>query len=230
MEYIDYFETKNVLYVEDDENIAREICEILNLLFSKVDYATNGRDGLELYYANKPDLLILDIRMPVIDGLDMLKEIRQNDYNTPAIMITAHDDRNSLKRAVELNIFRYLSKPFARNEFLDALKEVAKFLISQMGGSEINLGLDTSYNSIKKCIISNQKCEILSKKEFILFEYFLKNKDKILTFDELILEVYGYESGSKDSLKTLIKELRKKIAPLEIENVFAVGYKFQTKS
>lgn len=63
-----------------------------------------------------------------------------------------------------------------------------------------------------------------------MFEYFLKNKDKILTFDELILEVYGYESGSKDSLKTLIKELRKKIAPLEIENVFAVGYKFQTKS
>lgn len=207
MQELDFFSTKTVLYAEDDVGIIKEVVEILKLFFDKVFYANNGKDALELYYEKKPDLLILDVCMPIMDGLDVLKEIRKIDLCVVAIIITAHDEREYLKKTVELNIFKYLSKPFSRDSFLQALIQSANLIISRLGGAEVYLDKDMVYSSINKSFCSSTKCEFLSKKESALFEYFLKNRGKILHYDELISEIWNYNSGNKESLKALRKKI-----------------------
>jgi len=121
---IDQFKDKKVLYVEDDISIMKSFSTILNKIFGEVVTAQNGQEGIEVFKQNKDvSFIISDIKMPKMDGLDMLKEIKDIGTNSPFILTTAHGEYDYFLRADEIGVYRYIQKPININELVQALIE-----------------------------------------------------------------------------------------------------------
>ncbi len=211
-----------VLYAEDEEGIRENISFILSLLFKEVLVAKDGQEALELFEEGKPDLLIFDICMPKIDGLDVLKEIRKTDKDIPAIMLTAHTEQHYLFRAVELKISRYLLKPFSKDELLGAMNEAIASLFK--GETKVTLAKGYTFDFATNRLDFEGNQITLTLQELKLIQTLSKEPEKIFTFDELTESIWGWEVVTKEALKSLIKTLRKKLPEPLLENIFGVGY------
>ncbi|MBZ7984906.1 response regulator transcription factor [Campylobacter sp. Cr9] len=213
-----------ILYAEDDLNLANQVIDLLELLDFKVFYAKDGLSALEIIKEEKIDILLLDISMPRLDGLKLLEQIRQNDNKTPAIMITALSDSQTLLNAVELNICKYLVKPFDRLKLELALDKAIKQINNLVKLSK-NVYLDMVTNEL----LVNDEVKKLSKKEFLLLEILLKSSPNIVDFYTICEYVYNDYDVSSDAIKSLVKNLRKKINDKGIiHNANARGYYIKT--
>lgn len=223
---LEIFKTKNVLYAEDEKGVQKNVGEILEMYFETVFLASDGEEALEKFDKNRIDLLILDICMPKIDGLKLLQIIREDNKKIPVIMLTAHNEQEYLKRAVELNITRYLNKPFSTSSLQDALLSCAEWIACMLGGLVVNIYKGLLYDALTKALIFDGNKIYLSKKEYQLLEFFLKNRERMLKFEDILNEIWD-EDVSKEALKSVIKSLRRKAPNLQIQNVFGDGYIFQ---
>lgn len=213
-----------ILYAEDDLNLANQVIDLLELLDFKVFYAKDGLSALEIIKEEKVDILLLDISMPRLDGLKLLEQIRQNDNKTPAIMITALSDSQTLLNAVELNICKYLVKPFDRLKLELALDKAIKQINNLVKLSK-NVYLDMVTNEL----VVNDEVKKLSKKEFLLLEILLKSSPNIVDFYTICEYVYDDYDVSSDAIKSLVKNLRRKINDKGvIHNANARGYYIKT--
>lgn len=219
------FSSMTILYAEDEEGLRHSVTQTLELFFKKVIQARDGEEAIDLFFDENPDILLLDICMPKLDGLSLLKQIRQMHKRVPVIIMSAHTDQNYLLQAVELNICKYLIKPFSKDQFLEALEACADWMYEWGNGYSIPLGDETTYNPLLAQISKGEITATLTKKERLLFEYFLRQKNRNLSFEELEDALWGNETKGKEALKAMIKELRKKIPQGLIENIFGVGYK-----
>ncbi|WP_169972798.1 MULTISPECIES: response regulator transcription factor [unclassified Campylobacter] len=218
---LEILKSKSVLYAEDEPSVANEVIALLNMFFKEVFYAKNGKEVLEIYEETTPDMLLLDVSMPILDGLEALKTIRKIDKDIVVVMLTAFDDKSTLLRAVELNITKFLVKPFNKQNFISMLEACAK----KFSPKDIKIDEIRTLSLENMSIQSEQNLEIkLTKKEFLLLKFMLENRGRICQFDEILNAVYEYDKGSKDSLKAIIKELRKKCEFLSLENSFGLGY------
>lgn len=213
-----------ILYAEDDLALANQVIDLLEILDFKVLYAKDGLSALKIIQEEKIDILLLDISMPKLDGLKLLKQIRQNDNKTPVIMITALSDQQTLLNAVELNICRYLVKPFDRLKLEFALDKAIKQVSNKIKLND-NMYLNVTTNELE---INNELIK-LSKKEFLLLEILLKNSPNIVDFYTICDYVYNDFDVSSDAIKSLIKNLRKKLNDKGIiQNANARGYYIKT--
>lgn len=213
-----------ILYTEDDLALANQVIDLLEILDFKVLYAKDGLSALKIIQEEKIDILLLDISMPKLDGLKLLKQIRQNDNKTPVIMITALSDQQTLLNAVELNICRYLVKPFDRLKLEFALDKAIKQVSSKIKLND-NMYLNVTTNELE---INNELIK-LSKKEFLLLEILLKNSPNIVDFYTICDYVYNDFDVSSDAIKSLVKNLRKKLNDKGIiQNANARGYYIKT--
>jgi len=116
---------QTVLYVEDDESIRKTFSKILQKVFGEVLTAENGKDGLELFKTSidKVDYVITDIKMPIMDGLDMVKYIKDMNPDVPCILTTAHGEYDYFIRADEVGVYRYIQKPVNITELFEALSD-----------------------------------------------------------------------------------------------------------
>lgn len=122
------FSSMTILYAEDEEGLRHSVTQTLELFFKKVIQARDGEEAIDLFFDENPDILLLDICMPKLDGLSLLKQIRQMHKRVPVIIMSAHTDQNYLLQAVELNICKYLIKPFSKDQFLEALEACADWM------------------------------------------------------------------------------------------------------
>lgn len=219
------FKTKSILCVEDEKGVRNNIGEILSLYFEDVFLASDGQEGLDLFYLHHIDVLMVDICMPKMDGLSLVKTIRESNKKIPVIVLTAHNEQEYLKRAVELNITRYLSKPFSKSSLQDALLSCSDWMTCMLGGLVVSAGKGISYDTLNKALLIGDEKIYLSKKEYQLLEFFLINRERVFEFNEILNEVWD-KDVSKEALKSIIKTLRKKAPGLEIQNVFGNGYIF----
>jgi len=218
---------KVVLYAEDEMGIRDVVVEILELFFDKVIAVKDGSEALEQFEITPPDVLILDICMPKADGLEVVQKIRKDHKNIPVIVLSAHAEQEYLWRAVELKITKYLVKPFKKEELLDALKLCCEELNSH--DEVIMLAEGIHYDICKKIITNHEQPFKLSKSESRLLEYLLENKHKVVSFEILEEYLWGYDGDehTKESIKYLIKDLRKKIGKEVIQNIYGVGYRLE---
>ena len=121
----------SVLYVEDDPFVRESLIRFLRRRFDTLHVAEDGRNGLELYTQHKPDLVISDIQMPVMDGLEMCRHIREIDREVPILITTAFNETSYLMKAIELGVDRYVKKPVVKEELLDSLYRSAQVLIQR---------------------------------------------------------------------------------------------------
>lgn len=117
-----------VLYVEDEEMVREGVVDYLKFLVKEIQPAANGREGLSLFTTWKPDLVITDIHMPVMDGLTMVEEIRKIDDHVQVVVITAYNDKDYFTRAAELRVFKFLTKPVVMKKLVGYIQECLVFM------------------------------------------------------------------------------------------------------
>ncbi|HFQ62468.1 MAG TPA: response regulator transcription factor [Epsilonproteobacteria bacterium] len=213
-----------ILYVEDEPLIRQNAVEYLSRYCNKVYEAQNGLEGLEVYNTHKPDLIISDIKMPKLSGLEFASKIRQNDKNTPIIITTAHTDTEYLLKAVELQLIKYLIKPITSDKLQEALLMACQSLESNNIGL-ITLDEQTRYDTLNQTLIKHNRLVKLTHNELLFFDFLVKHKQRAITYEEIENIIWAYEGMSMDALRSLVRGLRKKLEGNYIENISGIGYR-----
>lgn len=219
---LDILSNKKVLCVEDEEVILSNIVEALELVFDKVIGVKDGLEAMEEIKNNVYDVLMLDISIPHIDGLAIAKEVRQVNKKIPIIILSAHAEQEYLWRAIELKITKYLTKPYDKKALVNALEEVALELVDY--NIVCKLTDDCIYDYCTKTLSKENQIIHLPKSESKLLEYFLKRPNQAITYEYLFDYMWDFDQPSKEAIKTIIKELRKKIDNGFIKNLYGIGY------
>lgn len=221
-----------ILIVDDDENI----CEVIKMYVENAGYATricnDGKSAEEMFSEYKPDLVLLDIMLPHIDGIDVLKWIRR-DYETPVIMLTAKGETFDKVLGLELGADDYIVKPFEPKELLARVKAVLRRYNTDNEHKEV-LSFDELVIDINSYIVTYKGQAIkMPPKEFELLYYLANNKNRVFTREQLLCEVWGYDyPGDSRTVDVHVKRLREKLqggANWQIGTVWGVGYKFEVK-
>ncbi|HEY5555605.1 response regulator transcription factor [Acetobacterium sp.] len=217
------------ILVAEDEDKLREI--VLKYL-KKEGYegfgAANGEEALNLWAEKQPDCIILDVMMPIMDGFEVLEEIRETD-NVPVIMLTARREENDKIQGFEVGADDYVTKPFSPRELMVRIKALLK-----------RSGVATAENKIKICGISltpgdrfmtiNSNEISLTQKEYEVLLFFVNHQKMVLSREQILDRIWGFEfEGDMRVVDTTIKRLRKKMEEKGecIQTVRGVGYKFQ---
>lgn len=213
---------KQLLVVEDELALQNVLVAGLELLGYKVDGASDGREAMDLYYENNYDLIILDLNLPYIDGIQLLKEFRQDNPKISIIILSARGDVEDKVKGLNLGANDYLPKPFNFDELVARINGLLRREFIQYN-EVINLGeyvLDTTNRTL-----TFQGKEIsLSKKEYEMLFLLFTNQNRCLESFELIEAIWGEEYDTVDRLKVLVNKLRKKLPTNIIKNKWGVGY------
>ena len=213
-----------ILYVEDDE-IARENgVEYLQNFFEQIYEASDAIKALQLYEKYRPDIIITDIQMPKLNGLEFVKKIRQKDKKTQIIIITAFCDRDYLLKAIELQLVKYLVKPVKEKEFEEALFLCVNSL-QEDNSNIIKLDDKSYFDTFNKNLVIKNEIIKLRTKEILFLELLIKNKNRYVSYEEIENYVWSDSVMTKDALKTLVKNLKTKIPKDLIMNLTNSGYK-----
>ena len=223
---------KKILLIEDEPQIARFIQLELHHEGYQVEIANDGRDGLELFKAHPFDLVLLDIMLPSINGIEVLRRIRQTS-SVPIIMLTARDSVMDKVSGLDGGADDYITKPFAIEELLARIRSVLRKQVTTTSNilSHHQLTLDLDLHT---CTVNSQIIE-LTKKEFDLLQILLENKNHVLTRELLLEKIWGYEfDGSTNAVDVYIRYLRAKLEePFDlkiIQTVRGVGYIIKDES
>ena len=221
----------SLLYVEDDQDIQRIYIDFLEKYVDRVLLANDGEEGYKLYLNERPDILLLDINMPKLDGLSLAKKIRESDKNVKIIITTSYGEQENLLKAIELYLIKYILKPIDFNELEKALTKAIKEIRSEMMKGEEVFYLDDEsvwHKESEKLFCQNVEVK-LTKNERRLLSLFSTNENKVFTFFE-IFDHISYDNFDKDydanQVRALVKLLRKKIPKEAIINVYGEGYRF----
>jgi len=225
---LQYSSNLKVLYVEDDENFARETQDVLKKLFSVVDYAKDGQEALEMYKSNfaknRYDLVITDIYMPKVDGLELTKSIYKIDPNQPIIVISAHDESKYLLEFVNIGIEHFIVKPFDISEISEVLYKVTKKINSNV--SIVQLANNYSWDRNSLTLFYKAKEIKLTKKEIMFIKMLIQNGTSITKTEDILNSLWGdkMESITTDVLNPMISRLRKKLPEKLIKSIYGFGY------
>ena len=224
--FLERLKTLTILYAEDEEGIRKNIAASLRYYTKEVIEAENGKIALELYKSEKPDIVITDILMPLMNGVDLVREIRKTDEETPLVIISAHTDREFLLKVVDLHLEQYIIKPVNLNGLLEALARCLK-RIAQTHTIVYELPCGYMYDVDHKLLTYEGETIHLNKKEAGFLELLLHNKQRIVTYEELQANVWQDDVMTDSALRSLVRNLRKKLPKDFITNLSGVGYRFE---
>lgn len=206
----DNMEKYKILIVEDEKQMSMFIEMELNHEGYEVDTAYDGREGLEKVENNEYDLILLDIMIPSLNGIEVCRRIRQFS-NVPIIMLTAKSDISDKVLGLDIGANDYLTKPFAIEELLARIRVHTREKVLKNNLAEIKVK-DIVMNNIKHEVWRAEREIQLTKKEYNLLEILLINKNIVLSREKLIEEVWGYDYvGDTNLVDVFIRYLRSKI-------------------
>lgn len=216
-----------ILIIEDEKKVASFIKKGLEEEHYAVDHAYDGESGLYMTEVNEYDLIVLDLMIPKIDGLEVLRRIRGNRNNVPILVLTAKDSVEDIVRGLDAGCDDYLTKPF---EFLEFLARIRALLRREKIDKEPTLKIaDLTLSLVTHKVMRRGKEIELTAKEYSLLEYFMRNPDKVLTRTMISEHVWDYHFDSMTNLiDVYVNYLRKKIdkefEPKLIHTIRGVGY------
>lgn len=220
-----------VLLVEDEKQLAEALIEILKKNKYVVDGVYNGEDGLDYALTGTYDVIILDIMLPKLSGLEILKNIREENISTPVILLTAKGEVSDKVKGLDLGADDYLPKPFATDELLARLRALTRRKGEVINDDTLSFG-DFSLN-LSTYVLEGKKNSVkLTLKEVEILKYFLLRPLKVVNKEDLLVKVWGYESEAENNnIEVYISFLRKKLqyigAKAKISTIRGVGYKLE---
>lgn len=215
-----------ILYLEDDINLSNTVCEYLEDEGFFVDCVYDGEEALDKLYHKNYDLLLFDVTVPLLNGFELLKLLREQNIKTPTIFLTSLNTIDDLSKGYELGADDYIKKPFALKELLFRVKALLKREY-KITNDEILLSENIIFNPAKNTILVNEKHFEITGKEAELLKLLYKNRSLCVTFEEIFETVWSSsETHSEQSLRTYIKDLRKIIGKDSIISMKKRGYIF----
>ncbi|UCE72670.1 MAG: response regulator transcription factor [Nitrospiraceae bacterium] len=215
-----------ILLVEDEKKVAAFIKKGLMEEFYTVDVAVEGEDGLFMATNAEYDLIILDVMLPDMNGIDICREIRKQNIKTPVMMLTAVDATESKVEGLDSGADDYVTKPFSFDEFLARVRS----LLRRPSSSESSLKVkDLTLDPVKHEVYRAGKKVDLTWKEFALLEYMIRNKGRVLSRTRIFENIWGYDvETSSNIVDVYVSYLRDKVdkhvSPKLIHTVRGVGY------
>jgi len=214
-----------LLLLEDDTQLSEIIAEYLEENRCSVTVASDGQEAMDRIYEERFDILLLDVKVPYMNGFDLLSKIRSEGNETPAIFLTSLNSMDDLSRAFESGCDDYLKKPFELRELLLRVKTISKRAFFHKSDEKIDIGNGVSFDISSSKIIKDGNSVTLSKKESVILKLLVKNRGKIVTPQMIFENAWDYEDEpSEMSLRTYIKNIRKIIGKELIENARGQGY------
>lgn len=204
-------ETKKILIVDDETQIIRVMRRILSAHNYEIRTASDGEPAFELFNDWKPDLVITDLQMPNMNGLELCRKLREIS-NLPIIVLSVRDEEKTIVEALDAGADDYMTKPFGTNELLARVRASLRRLPEKTADF---IGVGDFYVDFVAHKVTVNKEEIhLTPKEFELLAFLVKHPEKVLTHTVLLQKVWGsYYTESPEALRVLVGSLRKKIEP-----------------
>ncbi len=218
---------KSVLLAEDDTITRTKMAGILAMLFNKVYSAHDGEEAYHLYEDESPDIILTDIKMPKIDGLNLIKKIRQNNYDIPIVLLTSFADQEFLLDASNLSIDGYLVKPIELEKLAYMLCKAIRRTHKNL--ELISLGKHLFYNSATKELYLKETVIPLGSKEHQLLCLLIENRHRTVTKKEIEKELWPLDEVSSSAIKKLILRIRQKMKTDIIISVRGIGYRLETR-
>jgi len=210
-----------VLYAEDEAGVRQNVSEMLSLFFKHVYLAKDGMEAYELFLQERPDLIITDIKMPFMNGIELAKNIRKKDPKAQVLIISAHTEVEYMLDAIELSLVRYIVKPITETKLIDALN---KFLVSKENSGSVEFSPGWFYDVDNKQIKHEDDIFDLTKKEVKFLEMLLE-RDSVISYEEIEAQLWEGEYMSLNALRLMMKNLRKKLPKGSLKNIQSIGYK-----
>lgn len=226
---------KKILIVEDEEKLSRVLQLELQYENYETEIADNGLDALRLMKEQQFDLVLLDIMIPQLSGLEVLRRLRRTDEETPVILLTARDEVHDKVSGLDLGANDYVTKPFQIEELLARIRVHLRITVNTKQVTE-KLAVGELTVDIQTREVKRENIEIqLTPREFDLLTYLMKNKNIVLTRDQIMEEVWGYDyMGDTNVVDVYIRYLRQKIdkdfSYPYIETIRGVGYTIKDES
>ncbi|ECC0596351.1 response regulator transcription factor [Campylobacter jejuni] len=212
-----------ILVVEDEVKARESMINILSERFSKVIGAQNGDEGLKKFKKFKPDLVITDIVMPIMDGLDMAREIKEISDDVPIVVLSAYSEKERLLHSIDIGIDKYLIKPVD----IEELFKVLDYLIGEKieANMLVKISEEYQFNKTKRTLIYSGGEIVLTKKELAFISLLLKQPGALVLHEDIKKNVWIGEHVSDTAVRTFIKRVRDKVGEDFIKNVPSLGYK-----
>ncbi|EAJ0057162.1 response regulator transcription factor [Campylobacter jejuni] len=212
-----------ILVVEDAIKTRESLINVLSERFSKVIGAQNGDEGLKKFKKFKPDLVITDIAMPIMDGLDMAREIKEISDDVPIVVLSTYSEKERLLRSIDIGIDKYLIKPVDIEELFKVLDCLVGEKIE--ANMLVKISEEYQFNKTKRTLIHNGKEIVLTKKELAFISLLLKQPGVLVLHEDIKKNVWIGEHVSDTAVRTFIKRVRDKVGEDFIKNVPSLGYK-----
>jgi DNA-binding response OmpR family regulator len=222
--------TSRILIVEDDPDIARLVAHYLEKAGFTAERVANGRDALDALAARVPDAIVLDLMLPLMNGLEVCRRVRANAKTAaiPIVMLTARGEESERIVGLELGADDYLAKPFSPNELVARVRALLR-RVHRAGEAEATMHYGPIVVDRDRHTVSSSGADIaLTAKEFLLLEYLIRHRGRVLSRDLLLTDVWGYRyTGGTRTVDVHVRRLREKL-PLLAEAIVTVkqfGYK-----
>jgi len=218
-----------IMVVDDDQDLAEMLGIVLTGSGYEVDLVNSGDQVMTLFDAHQHDLILLDVMLPGMDGVEVCKAVRAKSM-VPIVMLTAKGDTQDVVLGLEAGADDYIVKPFNPNELIARLKVRLRRITSNTGATQLKIG-DVVIDQVAHTIIKNGKTIPLTRLEFDLLLALAREPGRVFTREALLDEVWGYQNAADTRLVNVhVQRLRAKIEadvnnPLIIQTVRGVGYK-----
>lgn len=221
----------NLLYVEDDEEIIEDIEFFLKRHFNEIIIAQDGEEAFRYFEEKNPDIIILDINIPKLNGLKLASKIRETNKKIPIIFLTAFSDKENLLQAINLHACSYLIKPFKIDELINTINKCKRDFFQENLNPHLKiLSENFIWNKQKKELSFDNQRISLTKNEIALIDLFVENDFKFFTPEEINEFIFLNNDIKDNSIIQLISRLKRKITNLTgnnnffIENIYNKGY------
>jgi DNA-binding response OmpR family regulator len=217
-----------VLVVEDERRLAQLVRRVLEEEGHTVDVAYDGEEGLQMALEGTHDVIVLDIMLPEINGLDVCKSIRANRVDTPVLLLTALDSVDDRVRGLDAGADDYLPKPFAFQELMARLRALSRRRVHPRDPQELNVD-DLTLDLRRRRAQRDGRSIELSPKEFSLLEFLMRNQGRVVTRTQILDHLWGYDFATDSNLVDVyVAYLRRKVdkdtSNKLIRTVRGVGY------
>ena len=220
-----------LLYVEDDVEALDDVVFLLKRSFSTIYTACDGEEGLLVFKSNAIDIVLLDINIPKINGIQLATKIREIDENIPILFLSAHSETSKLLSAINLRAISYIIKPFSIEELSSSIKKAIELLSKDKKANNKTLLNNDFYwdKFTSELYYKNEKIH-LTKNEFLLVKVLIKNKNRFLTAEELTEIISIDKKIEPNSIVQIISRFKNKIktkinnSDFFIENIYGQGY------
>jgi DNA-binding response OmpR family regulator len=209
----------NILCVEDESGVRKRVVNTLAYYFNDVYEASNGKEGLNSYYENQPDVILCDIQMPIMSGIEMIKKIREEDILIPIILLTAHNSEEYLMELINLQVQHFILKPINAQNLEEALSNALKGKYRGIVKIKTDIFLD-----IDRLLLQAKGKNISLSPREVKFLTLISNK-AVVSYNKIEEELWQGKEMSSGALKSFVRDLRKKLPQEMIENIAQVGYK-----